>query len=665
VRTQLRLSVVVLAVLVLCATSVLTFAQSSNATINTVVPSLVDFTGAARDAAGKPLAGVVGITFSLYREESGGSALWIETLNVHADPAGHYKVSLGAEKPLSKDLFGAGEARWLGVQISGQSEQTRVLLVSVPYALKAQDAETLGGMPASAFLKATTGSDGSAKGTDKPQALPPTVHGNGTIGYVPLWTAKNIIDKSSLFQSGVNVGVGTTTPAALFDLNGTGNIRNTLTLFPNGAANTLAISGTAFNIDHTGIITFATGQTFPGKGGTGTVTSVGLAAPTSDFTVSGSPVTSAGTLSFAWNQAPTASSIANAIVKRDSSGNFSTNSVTALSSVVTPLVTTNAVSTLTLSAATTNPVAVSGVSSASNATAISGHATSTGSGTAYGVLGGADGPFGVGVWGYSNGNAGYGVQGKGVQNGVFGWSVANSAQWNVMGNVGVQGDTAVSNGTGILGTADTGHGGWFINNDTGISTTLVVQNLSGSGWLMEADNATKGLMALDGAGNFEIAGAISKAGGSFKIDHPLDPANKYLYHSFVESPDMMNIYNGVVTLDPKGRASVALPDWFEALNRDFRYQLTAIGAPGPNLYIAEEVSGNRFKIAGGKPGAKVSWQITGVRHDAWAEAHRIPLEVEKKGAEQGHYLHPEEFGKDPKEYGIPGPAIARKTRSRQ
>ena len=125
---------------------------------------------------------------------------------------------------------------------------------------------------------------------------------------------------------------------------------------------------------------------------------------------------------------------------------------------------------------------------------------------------------------------------------------------------------------------------------------------------------------------------------------PLDPANKYLYHSFVESPDMMNVYNGNVTLDADGEATVSMPDWFEALNNDFRYQLTAIGAPGPNLYVAEEISGNRFRIAGGTPGMKVSWQVTGIRHDAFANAHRIPVEQEKSGRERGKYLHPKELG---------------------
>jgi len=145
-------------------------------------------------------------------------------------------------------------------------------------------------------------------------------------------------------------------------------------------------------------------------------------------------------------------------------------------------------------------------------------------------------------------------------------------------------------------------------------------------------------------GNVTVTGTLSKGGGSFKIDHPLDPENKYLSHSFVESPDMKNVYDGVVLLDGQSEAWVDLPEWFGALNRDFRYQLTAIGAPGPDLYIAEEISNNRFKIAGGKSGMKVSWQVTGIRQDDFANAHRIPVEEEKSGDERGKYLHPEEHG---------------------
>ncbi|MCD4794769.1 MAG: hypothetical protein K8R54_16145, partial [Bacteroidales bacterium] len=151
--------------------------------------------------------------------------------------------------------------------------------------------------------------------------------------------------------------------------------------------------------------------------------------------------------------------------------------------------------------------------------------------------------------------------------------------------------------------------------------------------------------------NVHVNGTLSKAGGSFKIDHPLDPENKYLYHSFVESPDMMNIYNGNIILDGSGEAVVTMPDWFEVLNMEFRYQLTAIGAPGPNLYIAKEISGNTFKIAGGTAGMKVSWQVTGIRHDPFAEKNRIKVEVDKDANDRGKYLHPDVYNQ-PKEKGI-------------
>jgi hypothetical protein len=109
---------------------------------------------------------------------------------------------------------------------------------------------------------------------------------------------------------------------------------------------------------------------------------------------------------------------------------------------------------------------------------------------------------------------------------------------------------------------------------------------------------------------------------------------------------MMNIYNGNVVLDNNGEAVIALPEWFEALNKDFRYQLTCIGGFAP-VYIAEEITHNRFKIAGGTPGLKVSWQVTGIRHDPYAEKHRIPVEQEKRGIARGRYLHPEAYGQPP------------------
>ncbi len=173
----------------------------------------------------------------------------------------------------------------------------------------------------------------------------------------------------------------------------------------------------------------------------------------------------------------------------------------------------------------------------------------------------------------------------------------------------------------------------------------------GRGGLTGVLGSSSGGNAGEFDGNVRITGTLTKAGGSFKIDHPLDPSNKYLSHSFVESPDMMNIYNGIIVLDAKGQATVTLPQWFDALNKDFRYQLTAVGAPGPNLYIARKIKGNQFKIAGGKRGMEVSWLVTGVRQDAYANAHRIRVEEEKPAKERGTYLHPEAFGQ-PREKGV-------------
>ena len=130
-------------------------------------------------------------------------------------------------------------------------------------------------------------------------------------------------------------------------------------------------------------------------------------------------------------------------------------------------------------------------------------------------------------------------------------------------------------------------------------------------------------------GNLAITGRISKGSGTFVIDHPLDVKNKLLYHSFVESPDVKNLYDGIVTLDGGGEATVRLPGYFEALNKDFRYQLKPIGASMPDLYVKEEEKGNRFVIGGGKSGGRVSWQIPGTRHDAYIEANPIIVEQEK------------------------------------
>jgi hypothetical protein len=153
-------------------------------------------------------------------------------------------------------------------------------------------------------------------------------------------------------------------------------------------------------------------------------------------------------------------------------------------------------------------------------------------------------------------------------------------------------------------------------------------------------------LTVDEQGNLSFPGSSKKSSGETCVDHPLDPSGKYLVHSDVESPDRLNVYSGVAILSETGEAWVSLPDYFEAYNSDFRYQLTPIGAPAPNLYVADEIQGNRFRVAGGKPGLKVSWQLTGVRQDLYAKAHPLLAEQEKKQEEKGKYLHPELYGEE-------------------
>jgi hypothetical protein len=233
---------------------------------------------------------------------------------------------------------------------------------------------------------------------------------------------------------------------------------------------------------------------------------------------------------------------------------------------------------------------------AGGAIGVSGHAGDTG------VVG--DGTL-TGIKGYS-GNGGVAVYGEVPGAGI---ALAGFAYPNGTGVYG-----ASSSGPGVYGFSSTGNAGEF-------------------------------------HGDVNVVGTLSKGGGGFKIDHPLDPANKFLSHSFMESPDMKTVYDGVTVLDASGQAVVELPNWFEALNRDFRYQLTAVGRPAPDLHIAEEIANNRFRIAGGPAQGRVSWQVTGVRRDAYAEHHRVPVEGEKSAAERGKYLYPVE-NDQPERLGI-------------
>ncbi len=518
------------------------FAQSANnaiAAATPVVPRLVNFSGKVIDAKGSPIAGVATVSFAIYKDEDGGSPLWLETQNVQADESGSYTVQLGATEPagLALDLFNSGESRWLGVAVNGGAERPRILLLSVPYALKAADAETLGGLPASAFVRAGT-TQPSGKRPDavstpgsKPrgQGTNPSVTGAGLTGYVPLWDSTSDIVSSNIFQQATSVGIGTALPAATLDVNGKADLRDTLTLVPKLTDPVLAVSGSTFAVGSTGKVTFAVGQTFPGTGaitgittgstsglqgggtsgvlslsvktagisnsmlahpsvsvpvtapltgggsvalggatvplaiapcasgnvlvsngttwsctaaaGTGKVASVALSAPATDFVVSGSPITTAGTLALKWNTPPSATNVANSIVKRDATGSFAATSVSTSGAII------------------------------SNGGGVSG-ASSTGG---YGVSGTSSG---VGVQGQSTGTASgaNGVQGNTTAvngSGVAGFNNAGGIGIYGQGGTGVAGVGSGAGGTGVVGVGDIG----FSTNNN------VQQGRTAGGWV--------------------------------------------------------------------------------------------------------------------------------------------------------------------------------------
>lgn len=316
-----------------------------------------------------------------------------------------------------------------------------------------------------------------------------------------------------------------------------------------------------------------------------------------------------------------------------------------------------------------------------NATAISG--VSTGGDDSVGVFG--ESPDGKGVYGgSSSGNGLYGIStsGIGVQGdsnsglGVFGFSNTgigvdgrSSTQAGVYGSsdtgdgvkgespngkgvygispggVGVQGNS--TDGIGLLGFSVSGIG---VDGHSDSQAAVYGSSNTGDGLagISESGNGVYGQSTSGLAGSFDgdvsvTGNCCEAAAGTYRIDDPTDPANRYLYHSAVQSPDMMDIYNGNITTDAKGEAQVVMPSYFQPLNRDFRYQLTTIGQFAQAM-VSSEIRNSTFTIKTDKAYVKVSWQVTGIRQDAYANAHRTPVQQDKRADERGKYLHPTELG---------------------
>ncbi len=475
----------------------------------TPVPPMIPYSGTALDSRGNALTGEKMVTFMIYNGEQGGEPLFAETQAVNPDRLGHYTVHLGASlsNGIPIDLFASGEARWLEVQVAGERQQPRVLLVSVPYALKAADAATLGGLPASAYaLAGSRTAENLANSATTPNGYSTVTTTGGASGYVAEFSGASTIADSPIFVHGADVGIGTISPAATLDVNGTAlftgavsanggeTLNGILKLAPSGTAtaaaafnsqplqvftsaynstskaavnprfewlaaptgnNTAAPSATlnllfsnsqagaantGFSFNANGTINFAKGQAFPG---TGKITSVALSAPPSDFKVTGSPVTGAGTLGLNWTVAPTNADTANAIVKRDATGSFVAGAIMANLGMegVTSASGGNGVAGIHNGGG----VAVLGESFQGSGVGVYGGGASTG---VEGVTSSGNGVYGqgnIGVWGQSTGSNGisdgvHGVTGSGGGSGVAG---VNNA-----GGVGVYG----TGGTGVFGT---------------------------------------------------------------------------------------------------------------------------------------------------------------------------------------------------------------------
>ena len=568
---------------------------------------------------GAPLNGSYTFVFRLYNVVSGGAALWTETKDLTVTN-GLFSTLLGDTTALPTAIF-TGQNLWLGIKVGADAEATPRQRIGVSaYALYSDNVDRLDGQDSTFFRNATNINAGALADARIPAAITRDSEVLGLVKAVD--GAGSGLDADLLDgQDSAAFAPASHNHDSRYYTEGEADGR-----FVNvtGDAMAGASAGPLLSVTQTGagVSGYFSSTAAYGVFGETASSTTGIAGVRGAAGLPGTTITGKyGVL----GQTDTGKGVTG--VSRDGNGvyGWSTNTWAVRGDGQWG--------------------AVYGLAYGAGSDAVRGENTAT-SGASWGVVGTSASPTGrgiagfnsaatgtaEGVYGNSGSNSGRGVSGyassaTGATYGVYGQSSSTDNGAGVRGDspyVGLWGAATSSSGInwGVYGTTNSagGYGGYFSAPSGGIAGRFV--------------------------GNVQVAGTLSKSSGSFKIDHPLDPENKYLYHSFVESPDMMNVYNGNVTLDGAGEAWVDLPSYFEALNRDFRYQLTALGGPGPNLFIAQEVQGNRFMIAGGAPGLRVSWQVTGIRQDAYASANPIVVEVDKPAEERGAFLHPEVFGRD-------------------
>jgi trimeric autotransporter adhesin len=457
-------------------------------------------------------------------------------------------------------------------------------------------------------------------------ASPPAVLGNGTVGRISMWTGtspsgNSVLGDSIITQLNGNIGVGTATPASKLTVQGM--IETTLGgyKFPDGTVQTTAAVSGLTSVIRDGTLT--------GDGTSGAP--LGVAVP---LILSGSDPSN---------------SILSVTNTAMGAGLFDGSAVFGKGHVGTQGVGNDYQDSF----GGTGVVARGGDSGSSaggnGIFARGGNSESLNGGAGILVNGGSglSGGLGIVVQGGSGlvGAAGVGAAGGSGTNGTGGSGLLGSGGTSSNG-LGGDGVSAIGgrslNGNGGAGVRAGGGDGNGVGSHGGAG--IVARKGSG------IDGATIGL-AGDFIGDVEISENLNVTGTkNFKIDHPLDPENKYLLHAAIESSEVLNVYSGNVTTDASGDATVTLPEWFEALNKDFRYQLTVVGTFAQAI-VASEVQDNRFTVKTTAPNVKVSWQITGVRSDKAMKNKPFKAEENKPRHERGHYLRPELYDQ-PKELGI-------------
>lgn len=629
--------VVSLSILLLC--SLLGQAQQTVATtINAAVPPLVNFSGTLTDNNGKPLTSSVAVTFSIYSEQRGGTSLWMESQSVQPDRNGHYTVMLGSTSStgLPANIFVEGEARWLGVQVQGEdSEQPRVLLVSAPYALKAGDAQTLGGLPASAFVLAAPVSSAAVAGSSDAaaniaSAAPPpstsdvTTTG-GTVNTLPLFSTATNIQNSLITQTGtsaISIGgklglfaTGTATPsggkdsqpqdfvASSYNSSSKAAVAQTFqfqaepaendTSTPSGTLNLLYGSGTAapaetgLKIASDGLITFAAGQTFPGTGD-GTITEVTAGA---DLTGGGS--SGAVTLNLDIAKVPLLASANTFTANQTVNGTVTATSFSGNGSALTNITASNANELGGLAASAYAQLgAVNTFTQQQNINAKEIMAASS----SYDVLDVTNSAgSGDGIHGTATSSTSYGVEGISPNVGVFGSSTGTNSGIGMDGHgyVGVKG---LATGTsfdsyGILGLASQAVGGYFSNDSgflTGPTLSLNNSNTSNTSTILDASSSA-GSCTISSTGNLTCTGSIS---GAAEVENG---ARKVLLTA-VQSPDSWFEDAGSGQLS-NGTAHVVLdPTYAQTANTGLEYHvfLTPNG-DCKGLYVSQK-SADSFEV---------------------------------------------------------------------